>query len=77
MGLYALAFAGMTPLGSLLIGTLAQHLGVRAACLIGGGLGLLAVGGLVVHGRRVGLRWGVHPPTARLAHAVADRSRPR
>jgi MFS family permease len=61
MGLYALAFAGMTPLGSLLIGTLAQHLGVRVACLVGGGLGLLAVAALVAHGRRIGLRWGVHP----------------
>lgn len=66
MGLYALAFAGMTPLGSLMIGTVAQHLGVRAACLVGGGLGLLAVGSLVVHRRRTGLRWGLH---ARASHA--------
>ena len=32
MGLYALAFAGMTPFGALLIGFVAEHLGVRVAC---------------------------------------------
>jgi MFS family permease len=46
MGLYALAFAGMTPFGSLLIGTIAEHLGVRAACAVSGGGGLLAVAAL-------------------------------
>jgi MFS family permease len=44
MGLYALAFAGMTPFGSLLVGTVAEHLGVRTACALGGTTGLLAVG---------------------------------
>jgi len=44
MGLYALAFAGMTPFGSLLVGTIAEHLGVRTACAIGGTTGLLTVG---------------------------------
>ena len=39
MGLYALAFAGMTPFGSLLVGTIAEHLGVRTACAIGGTTG--------------------------------------
>jgi len=57
MGLYALAFAGMTPLGSLLVGTIAQYLGVRAACLLGGGSGLVAVAALVLVGRRTGLAW--------------------
>lgn len=52
MGLYAMAFAGMTPFGSLLIGTIAEHLGVRAACALGGATGLLAVGALVLVGRR-------------------------
>lgn len=46
MGLYALAFAGMTPFGSLLVGTIAEHLGVRVACAVSGGAGLLAVGAL-------------------------------
>jgi len=48
MGLYALAFAGMTPFGSLLVGTIAEHLGVRAACALGGIAGLLAVGALAL-----------------------------
>jgi hypothetical protein len=55
MGLYALANAGMTPLGSLLIGALAERLGVRAACALGGGSGLLAVALLVLIGRRAGV----------------------
>src|SRR5262245_30877039 len=57
MGLYALAFAGMTPFGSLLVGTVAEHLGVRAACALGGGTGLVAVAALVLVGRRRGLAW--------------------
>jgi MFS family permease len=52
MGLYAMAFAGVTPFGSLLVGTLAEHLGVSAACAIGGILGVLAVGALVLIARR-------------------------
>jgi hypothetical protein len=57
MGLYALANAGMTPFGSLLVGTIAEQLGVRAACAVGGGTGLLAVAALVLIGRRAGLAW--------------------
>ena len=57
MGLYALANAGMTPFGSLLVGAIAEHLGVRAACLLGGGGGLLAVAALVLIGRRAGIVW--------------------
>ena len=57
MGLYALANAGMTPFGSLLVGTIAEHLGVRAACALGGGAGLVAVAALVLVGRRTGLAW--------------------
>ncbi len=52
MGLYTLAFAGMTPFGSLLVGTLAEHLGVRAACAVGGAGGLIAIGALVFVARR-------------------------
>ena len=44
MGLYALAFAGMTPFGSLLVGIIAERFGVRTACALGGTTGLLAVG---------------------------------
>jgi MFS family permease len=43
MGLYALAFAGMTPFGSLLIGTVAEHFGVRVACAVSGAAGLVAI----------------------------------
>src|SRR5262245_1096439 len=57
MGLYAVTFAGMTPFGSLLVGTIAEHLGVRVACAIGGGAGLLCVGGLVLLAKRRGLAW--------------------
>ena len=52
MGLYAMAFAGITPFGSLLVGTLAEHLGVRAACVLGGALGVLAVGALALIARQ-------------------------
>ena len=49
MGLYALAFAGMSPFGSLLVGTVAEHFGVRVACAVsgGGGLAVIAVVALV------------------------------
>ncbi len=57
MGLYALANAGMTPFGALLVGTIAEHLGVRAACALGGGAGLVTVAALVLVGRRTGLAW--------------------
>jgi MFS family permease len=52
MGLYAMAFAGVTPFGSLLIGTMAEHLGVRAACALGGTSGLAAIGVLAFFARR-------------------------
>ena len=57
MGLYALANAGMTPFGSVLMGFIAERLGVRAACALGGGSGLVAVIVLVLIARRTGLAW--------------------
>ena len=60
MGLYALANAGMTPFGSILVGTLAEQLGVRTACALGGGCGLLAVIIFVVVAHRAGLDWRHH-----------------
>jgi hypothetical protein len=57
MGLYALANAGMTPFGSVLMGLIAERLGVRAACALGGGSGLVAVIVLVLLARRAGLAW--------------------
>ena len=61
MGLYALCFAGMTPFGSLLVGSVAEHLGVRAACALGGASGLVALAALVLVGRRTGLTWTPRP----------------
>jgi predicted MFS family arabinose efflux permease len=43
MGLYALVFAGMTPIGALIMGTVAEHWGVSRACAVGGGAGLVLV----------------------------------
>src|SRR2546428_13197858 len=58
MGLYTVTFAGMTPFGSLLVGTIAEHLGVRVACAAGGAAGLLGVAGIVLGAHRAGLTWG-------------------
>src|SRR2546427_2732227 len=55
MGLYSVTFAGMTPFGSLLVGYVAEHQGVRAACAAGGAIGLLGVAILVVIAHRVGI----------------------
>src|SRR3989475_4349093 len=57
MGLYALTFAGMTPFGSLLVGTIAEHQGVRVACAAGGVSGLLGVAVLVLVAHRAGIGW--------------------
>jgi MFS family permease len=60
MGLYALTFAGMTPFGSLLVGTMAEHLGVRVACAAGGASGLLGVAALILVAHRSNITWR-HP----------------
>jgi MFS family permease len=55
MGLYALVFAGMTPIGSLLMGAIAERWGVARACAFGGSMGVLLVSGLTLtwrHHRR-------------------------
>jgi len=43
MSIYAFVFVGVTPIGSLLIGSMAEVFGVSAAFAAGGGLGLLCV----------------------------------
>jgi predicted MFS family arabinose efflux permease len=60
MSLYALVFAGVTPLGSLLVGTVAETLGTPAACAIGGTGGVLSVAVLTWLWRHQGrsLEWG-------------------
>jgi MFS family permease len=57
MGLYTVTFAGMTPFGSLLVGWIAEHQGVRAACAAGGAVGLLGVAVLVGIAHRAGIAW--------------------
>lgn len=52
MGLYALVFAGMTPIGALFVGTVAEHWGVSRACAVGGGAGLVLVLALTALWRR-------------------------
>lgn len=52
VGLYAMAFAGMNPVGSLLLGSIAEAFSVPAGCLTGGGLGLAAVLALTTLWRR-------------------------
>jgi MFS family permease len=56
VGLYAMVFAGVSPVGALMIGSVAEALGVGAACAAGGGLALVAVLGLVLRWQRRGVR---------------------
>ena len=45
---YAFVFVGVTPIGSFLVGSIAEFVGVPAAFAAGGGLGLLCVLGLTL-----------------------------
>jgi predicted MFS family arabinose efflux permease len=47
MALYAAAFLGSTPIGSLLVGWVGEHAGARATFFVGGAVAL-AVGAAVV-----------------------------
>jgi MFS family permease len=49
MGLYMLLFAGSTPIGGLLIGSLSNVIGVSSTLLICAGLCLLGVGGALIY----------------------------
>jgi MFS family permease len=53
MGVYMMVFAGATPLGASLIGSVAEGVGVPAACLVGGGLALLGLLVQLVRWRRI------------------------
>ena len=48
MSLYAFVWVGVTPLGSLFVGTIADWWGVAAAYALGGGVGLLCILGLIL-----------------------------
>jgi len=52
MSLHMLLFAGSTPVGAFLIGTLSERIGVSATLLICGGLCLLGVAFAYVYQRR-------------------------
>lgn len=52
MSLYAFVFVGVTPIGSFLMGTLAELFGASATYAVGGGLGLLSVAGLAAYASR-------------------------
>jgi len=62
MGLYALVFAGMTPFGSLFMGTVAERWGVLRACAVGGAAGLLLVSTLTLVWRHRQGRGASTPP---------------
>ena len=66
MSVYALVMGGLTPIGSLMAGTLAQIWGAPGAFLVGGVVGLIAVAGV--------LRWHTITPQAvtQPARAHAD-----
>ncbi len=52
MSLYALVFAGVTPIGSLFVGSVAEAFGTPMAYAIGGGCGLLVVLVLTIRSAR-------------------------
>jgi MFS family permease len=52
MSLYALVFVGVHPFGALFAGGMAEKWGVGAACLYGGGIGLVLVSALALLWRR-------------------------
>ncbi len=52
MSIYVMVFAGVTPAGAFLIGSISEAFGVPAACLTAGGLGLAVVLGLTAFWRR-------------------------
>ena len=66
MSLYAFVWVGVTPLGSLFVGTIADWFGVAAAYAVGGGVALIAIGGLGLLARReraAAADPGLEPPT--------------
>jgi predicted MFS family arabinose efflux permease len=69
MGLYALVFAGMTPIGALIMGTVAEHWGVSRACAVGGIAGLLLILALTgLWRRRHAAPAGPSPSSSPAAH---------
>lgn len=52
MSLYAMVFVGMTPIGSFLVGAIAERAGVASACVAGGGAGVVSILVLTAVARR-------------------------
>jgi MFS family permease len=52
LSLYMLLFAGSTPIGGFLIGSLSNVIGVSETLLICAGLCLLGIGGALIYRRR-------------------------
>jgi MFS family permease len=67
MGIYTLLFIGTTPIGSYLIGQLAESVSVRVTVLIMAGLCAAGVAGGLLYARRAG-------PSEEAGSASADRS---
>jgi hypothetical protein len=61
MSLYTLVFAGVTPFGSVLMGTVAEHAGVPGAFATAGGAGLVMIVAVLIVWRRAQAHFG---PTA-------------
>jgi MFS family permease len=59
MSLYAFVFAGVTPIGSFLMGSVAEWFGIATAYGVGGGAGLACVLGLIF------VWWRAHAKTGR------------
>jgi hypothetical protein len=62
MSVYTTIFAGASPIGALLSGTLAATAGVGVALVLGGGAALIATGvaaWLVLRSPRIGMSTGV------------------
>src|SRR5205814_2328614 len=70
MGLHTVMFLGTLPLGSLVLGALAQRFGAPGAALVSGGVSLAAAGRLALRLRRVARR-------ARAAAGAPGTPRPR
>jgi MFS family permease len=71
MSLNTLLFAGTTPIGSFLIGSLAEHAGVQPTIAVMGGLCLAGVGAAIIYQLRVRAR--LLPPGAETAGGLVRR----